>query len=317
MLSLWANGGDQQTMNAEQLAAALGAKRSGRQFKCRCVAHEDRSPSMIIFDGRNAVQVRCLAGCEPADIIAVLKSRGLWHGDEQQEQHSQKITSANVSHVSHETRAHEQEQRMRVLARCIFDDARPIEGTLAQRYFESRDLWTVARMVDDIRFHPRCPFGAERGMAVVMAMRHVVSNAITAVQRIQLNRQGRKIAKGMMLGTASGAAMKLMQLQDHQLHICEGLETGLAVIAMDRGPVWALGSTSLIQSFPVLDDINELTIWADHDPVDPKTGRRPGFHAAAICERRWLEANKRVAVYSPRKEGWDEADVWSARCARL
>ena len=54
--------------------------RSGRQWKCRCVAHEDRSPSMIIFDGRESVQVRCMAGCEPEDIIAVLRSRGIWDG---------------------------------------------------------------------------------------------------------------------------------------------------------------------------------------------------------------------------------------------
>jgi putative DNA primase/helicase len=69
-------------MDAERLAKALGAVRSGRQWKCKCVSHEDRSPSMIIFDGRTgAVQVRCMAGCEPADIIAVLKSRGLWHSE--------------------------------------------------------------------------------------------------------------------------------------------------------------------------------------------------------------------------------------------
>src|ERR1700745_3347578 len=66
------------SMNAEQLAQALGAVRSGRQWKCRCVAHEDRSPSMIIFDGRDSVQVRCMAGCEPPDIFFVLRSRVLW-----------------------------------------------------------------------------------------------------------------------------------------------------------------------------------------------------------------------------------------------
>ena len=32
---------------------------------------------MIIFDGREKVQVRCYAGCEPAYIIAVLRARGL------------------------------------------------------------------------------------------------------------------------------------------------------------------------------------------------------------------------------------------------
>ena len=298
-------------MNAEQLASALGARRSGRQFKCRCVAHEDRNPSMIIFDGRNAVQVRCLAGCEPADIIAVLKSRGLWHGDEQQEPHSQKITSANVSHVSHETqkRAREQEQRMRVLARCIFDDARPIEGTLAQRYFESRDdLYSVARMIDDIRYHHSCPRGNLVQPAVVIAMRSVTTNAVVAIQRIFLTRQGRKDGKGMMLGSAGGAAMKLQHLQDGTLHICEGLETGLSLLAMDYGPVWAVGSTANMQSFPALASVNKLTIWADHDDA--------GLKAAETCKQRWKATRKEVKVLKPMVSRRDANDVWSYRNAR-
>ena len=86
-------------MNAEQLAQALGAVRSGRQWKCRCVAHEDRSPSMIIFDGRESVQVRCMAGCEPEDIIAVLRSRGLWTGD--RAGYSGEIWTEKAFHVKH------------------------------------------------------------------------------------------------------------------------------------------------------------------------------------------------------------------------
>src|SRR6516165_2340862 len=117
-------------MNAEDLAYALGAKRSGRQWKCRCVAHEDSNPSMIIFDGREAVQVRCMAGCEPQDIIAVLRSRGLWEGSEQQE---------TPEPVKRERSLKEQKQhRLRVLARGIFDEARLIKGSLAETYFESR-----------------------------------------------------------------------------------------------------------------------------------------------------------------------------------
>src|ERR1700719_3628240 len=107
-------------MNAEQLARALGAVRSGRQWKCKCIAHEDRSPSMIIFDGRDSVQVRCMAGCEPADIICVLRSRGLWTGLDQFE------PAKAAKPVSHETvAADRREQQMRVLARCTFDDAVP------------------------------------------------------------------------------------------------------------------------------------------------------------------------------------------------
>ena len=48
---------------AEELARAPGE-------------HDDRSPSLIIFEGRTgAVQVRCMAGCEPIEIILEMR----WH----------------------------------------------------------------------------------------------------------------------------------------------------------------------------------------------------------------------------------------------
>ncbi|BBZ93119.1 hypothetical protein BRDID11004_59820 [Bradyrhizobium diazoefficiens] len=307
-------------MNAEQLAKALGAVRSGRQWKCRCVAHEDRSPSMIIFDGRESVQVRCMAGCEPQDIIDVLRVRGLWSGLEKSERNWRE---KNENGVSRETaREDQREQKMRVLARCIFDDAMPLQGTAAERYFESRDLWSVAREIEDIRFHPRCPCGGDGAeqAAVIVAMRSVHSHAVTGIQRIFLDRHGHKIGKGMMLGTCSGAAMKLQPLDARRLlHIGEGLETMLACIAMDHSPCWALGSTSLIQTFPIIGGVDQLLIWADHDPLKKIGGQmvRAGNKAAGICMQRWVSANKQVEIYKARVEGKDAADVWRERCARL
>jgi putative DNA primase/helicase len=304
-------------MTAEQLAQALGAVRSGRQWKCRCVAHEDRSPSMIIFDGHESVQVRCMAGCAPEDIIAVLRSRGLWVGLDECERDRSDLERKSISRET--LREDRREHMLRTLARCIFDDAQPLQGTIAQRYFESRDLWSVAMEIDDIRFHPSCPREKGQQPAVVVAMRSISSRAVTAVQRIFLDRQGRKQGKGMMLGSAGGAAMQLQPKIGSTLHIGEGLETSLACIAMDRAPCWALGSTSLIQTFPVLADIERLVIWADHDPLQKIGGVwcRPGHKAAGVCADRWLKAGKQVEVETPRQEGWDEADVWSARCARI
>jgi putative DNA primase/helicase len=304
-------------MTAEQLAHALGAVRSGRQWKCRCVAHEDRSPSMIIFDGHDSVQVRCMAGCEPADIIFVLRSRGLWAGVDN---FGHGWREKDKKSVSHETvAADRREQQMRLLARCTFDDAVPLSGTLAEKYFDSRDLWSVARETPDIRFHPRCPREKSEQPAVVIAMRSISSNAITAVQRIFLTRQGRKDGKPMMLGSVSGAAMKLQPLDGRKLNIAEGLETALGVIALDRRPVWALGSTSLMQTFRVLADIDKLVIWADHDQLRMIGGKpcRPGEKAANICRARWIAAGKQIDVFEPIAEGEDAADEWSKRCARL
>ena len=71
-------------MNAAELAHRLpGFKKSGRMYVGPCVAHDDKTPSMVIYDGHTSVQVRCYARCEPEDIIAVLKRRGLWGGGDE------------------------------------------------------------------------------------------------------------------------------------------------------------------------------------------------------------------------------------------
>ena len=57
-------------------ALTLGGKKLRKQWSACCPAHDDKSPSLIIFEGRTgAVQVRCMAGCEPVEIIAEIR----WH----------------------------------------------------------------------------------------------------------------------------------------------------------------------------------------------------------------------------------------------
>ena len=57
-------------------ALTLGGKKLRKQWSACCPAHDDKSPSLIIFEGRTgAVQVRCMAGCEPIEIIAEIR----WH----------------------------------------------------------------------------------------------------------------------------------------------------------------------------------------------------------------------------------------------
>ena len=49
-------------MNAAELAHRLpGFKKSGRMYVGPCVAHDDKTPSMVIYDGHTTVQVRCYA----------------------------------------------------------------------------------------------------------------------------------------------------------------------------------------------------------------------------------------------------------------
>jgi putative DNA primase/helicase len=68
-------------MRANELARKLKAKRMGRFYSCRCPAHDDHSPSLSFWDGYKDVAFKCHAGCDPCDVIDVLRARGIWQDD--------------------------------------------------------------------------------------------------------------------------------------------------------------------------------------------------------------------------------------------
>ena len=86
----------------------------------------------------------------------------------------------------------------------------------------------------------------------------------------------------------------------HGLALTEGIETGLAV-AHAYAPTWAAIDCSNLASFPILDDVESLTIFADHD--------QPGLRAAHVCGHRWADAGCNVCIVFPKHEGTDFADV--------
>jgi hypothetical protein len=61
-------------MNLENILARLqGVRRSGAGHIARCPAHEDRSPSLSIAEGRDGrVLLNCFAGCPPENIVQAL-----------------------------------------------------------------------------------------------------------------------------------------------------------------------------------------------------------------------------------------------------
>ena len=64
------------------LALALGGRRNGRGWLCRCPAHEDRHPSLALTERDGRVLFRCWSGCSQDEVIAALWQRGLWRGRE-------------------------------------------------------------------------------------------------------------------------------------------------------------------------------------------------------------------------------------------
>lgn len=73
--------------SAANIARALGGHRNGEGFLVRCPVPShgqgrgDRRPSLSIRDGDDRLLVRCFAGCDPRDVLAELRRRGLLDDD--------------------------------------------------------------------------------------------------------------------------------------------------------------------------------------------------------------------------------------------
>jgi hypothetical protein len=80
------------------------------------------------------------------------------------------------------------------------------------------------------------------------------------------------------------------------LTICEGTETGLALLMAGLAPVWCCGGAGNLTSFPVLAGIECLTVAADAD--------EPGDRAAAGVAQRWRDAGRKVVIIAPPTGDW-------------
>jgi len=282
---------------ALQLVRALGAKRSGRQWVCRCPAHDDRNPSLIFWQGHSAIRFKCCSGCEPLDIIAALRRRGLLDG------HGGNVRGQNISDQNGERRKREDEDLARKhteLARGIWNAARDPRGTPVEDYLCTRN----GLVLDDaiaghvLRFHHRCPWRDGFLPALIAVFRSLDDNAITAIHRIRLDQPERwPKAERMMFGHVGRAAIKFDSEVGDALAIGEGIETCMAAHQLmaagelERAPVWALGSAGSIERFPVLPNIRTLRIIGENDPINEG--------AREQCGLRWLGAGRRVRVIKP------------------
>jgi putative DNA primase/helicase len=93
-----------------------------------------------------------------------------------------------------------------------------------------------------------------------------------------------------MLGVAAGSVIKLDpdDAVTNGLAIGEGIETCASARHFGIRPVWALGSTSFVSSFPVLAGVECLTILAENDAASAR--------AVDACAMRWHSAGREVLI---------------------
>ncbi len=123
-------------MNAETIAKALGGRKAGGAWMACCPAHDDREPSLSITDAKGGkVLVRCHAGCDQHDVIAALRSRGLWATDGR---HAGRALH-NVHRRLH-ARPDPNALTRTEAALAIWPASRPAKGTPLKTYLRSRWL---------------------------------------------------------------------------------------------------------------------------------------------------------------------------------
>ena len=93
------------------------------------------------------------------------------------------------------------------------------------------------------------------------------------------------------------------------LCIAEGIETALTA-ARGFGSAWATIDAHNLAKFPVLAGIDALTIVADHDKKNPKTGRRAGNDAAQACTNRWVKNGIEVLHWQAAEED-KTSTIWA------
>lgn len=287
---------------AKEITAQLGGDWKGDYGLVPGPNHSKQDRSVLVRDSDqfpDGVLVHCFS---PADDWRSVKDERKRQGILSGRPNLARRHRSLVQRIEIKDRS-EEKLRERTFALSIWADTRPLSGTIAESHFAARKLPTPFG-VEDLRFHPRCPFGSERAPAIIGLYRDIRSNDACGIIRTRLDGYGVKTGKAMELGRSKHAAVKLSR-DDRvcaYLGLAEGIETGLSVMQLEPNlPVWVVGGASKLTTFSVLPGISYLTLAADHD------ANGVGVTAARIAAERWSDAGRDVRIIYPQQLGdWND-----------
>ncbi|MGN5376418.1 DUF7146 domain-containing protein [Sphingomonas hankookensis] len=188
----------------------------------------------------------------------------------------------------------------------LWDEARPVEGTLAERYLAGRFLLPVT---NDLRFHPRCPFGRKPltvfKPALLVGVRE--GKSLVAVQRIAIDPVTCAYTDKATLGQLGTGAWQGGGLAA-SIALAEGFESARAFsILHDDKPCWTSLGSRRLDLVDMPDEVTDLTLAGDNDT--------PGRLAVRKAIQRYVSATRIIRVAWPPKGFKDWAEVLEARYA--
>lgn len=278
------------TAEADRLTRALGGTWHGSSGMACCPAHDDRSSSLSISPGRTTILLHCFAGCEFIDIIRAARGSGALRGTSKSSDRADR-PAPNTDYAP--------------LARKIWADAGSLSGTRGERYMLARG---VVGPWNELRYHPRTPFGAGSMVtfrpALIGAVRD--DSGLIAIHRIALDpRTGGKAtdlkSPKLTLGRPKSGAVRLFK-GGRTLGLAEGIETAKSAAHMLGIPVWAALGTERFAMVDIPSDVTRLILLAD---------RGVGGRRAVILGRKG-HARPGRSIETPLPpngfDDWNEAD---------
>jgi hypothetical protein len=283
-------------MNLNAMARALGGEASGGQVLCPGPGHSRKDRSLAVRLTREGrILCHSFAGddsrvCQEHVRAALGLPSDAWRGNHPQGSHNRHLERLKPRSGDHKD-----------LALSIWRDSGEPRDTLVEKYLASRRLELPQKAAGEvIRFHPACPFGAERFPALICLVRNIRTNQPQAIQRTALNPDGKAVKRNgktfrKTLAPMAGGAVKIDADERVTQGLCigEGLETTLSGRAYGCRPAWAVLSDTGIRDFPVLSGVDSLTIFLEND------ANGANARAARECIERWQSAGREVFTLRP------------------
>ncbi len=194
----------------------------------------------------------------------------------------------------------------------ILSHAKPIKDSPAADFLVGRGLAIPDGA--DIKFHADLThWETKTGLPALVAIVRDHAGTTVAIHRtyLKIDETSNTVIKAdvakprMMLGKVAGGAVRLSEIgADGVLGLCEGIETGLAVMTACPGlAVWATLSTTNLEQVHLPPEATRVIILADHD----ESGA--GSRAAETATRRLRSEDRTVSIAMPPKEGEDFNDL--------
>jgi len=194
---------------------------------------------------------------------------------------------SSSDHQQHWQRKEQNSDSMHA-ARRLFDLAKPIKSTLAEKYLLQRSLTNLLQ-THSLRFLDRCYYTREDGKRFVLpALIAAITDGhggITGVQKTWLSEDGHKNTEiphnVKALGRIRGAAVRFGQAKALLL-VGEGIETVLSLrVALPWLPMAACLSANHLAAFDLPAGLRHLLIAQDNDPP----GRQAAIRLTARAQR--------------------------------